>query len=328
MNEHIKTFVTKCDICRSVDYKQQKETLRPHEVTDRPWAKVGTDLFSFEGRDYLITVDYYSNFWEMDYLPDTLSSTVIRKLKAHFARQGIPEVVVSNNGPQYSSREFEKFSQKWEFTHTTSSPGYPQSNGKAESAVKTAKRLMRKAKMSGQDPYLSILDHRNTPTQGLNGSPAQRLLSRRTRTLLPITECLLKPKVMDIKEALKHNQQRQAKYYNSSAKDMNTLRAGDGVWVQPLQPNTTWRKATVVTPVGHRSYRVELDSGNVLRRNRRHLRRAMDIKREDLTPTGPVVTVKTQVPLSTTGTPDYHSVTTRSGRVVQKPGYLKDFVCK
>ncbi len=117
-----------------------------------------------------------------------MSSTVIRKLKAHFARQGIPDVVFSDNGPQYSSRMFKKFSQNWEFTHITSSPGYPQSNGKAESAVKTAKRLMRKAKMSGQDPYLAILDHRNTPTQGLNASPAQRLLSRRTRTLLPITE--------------------------------------------------------------------------------------------------------------------------------------------
>lgn len=104
MNEHIRTFVTKCDVWRSVDRKQQKETLQPHKITDRPWAKVGTDLFSFEGRDYLITVDYFSNFWEIDYLPDTISSTVIRKLKAHFARQGIPDVVISDNGPQYSSR--------------------------------------------------------------------------------------------------------------------------------------------------------------------------------------------------------------------------------
>lgn len=143
---------------------------------------MGTDLFSFENRDYLITVDYYSNFWEIDYLPDTKSSTVIRKFKAHFVRQGIPDMVFSDNGPQYSSVEFANFSCKWEFTHRTSSPGYPQSNGKAESAVKTAKRLM---KMAGQDPYLAILDHRNTPTQGLDTSPAQRLLCRRTKTLLP-----------------------------------------------------------------------------------------------------------------------------------------------
>uniref|UniRef100_A0A8C7Y8Z2 Gypsy retrotransposon integrase-like protein 1 n=1 Tax=Oryzias sinensis TaxID=183150 RepID=A0A8C7Y8Z2_9TELE len=180
MNDHIKKYIAKCDICQKVDAKQQKETLRPHELTDRPWTKVGTDLFNFDGREYLITVDYYSNFWEIDHLPDTKSSTVIRKLKAHFARQGIPEVVFSDNGPQYSSTEFASFSQKWDFKHKTSSPGYPQSNGKAESAVKTAKRLMRKAKLAGQDPYLALLDHRNTPTQGLDTSPPQRLLSRRT----------------------------------------------------------------------------------------------------------------------------------------------------
>ena len=99
--------------------------------------------------DYLLTVDYDSNFCEVDHLPDTKSSTVIRKLKSHFARQGIPDVVFSDNGPQYSSQEFERFSQLWGFQHQTSSPGYPQSNGKAESAVKTAKRLMMKAKAAG-----------------------------------------------------------------------------------------------------------------------------------------------------------------------------------
>lgn len=110
MNEEIKTFISKCDICRSVDLKQQRETLHPHDMASRPWAKVGTDLFSFHNKDYLITVDYYSNIWEVDYLPDTKSNTVIKKLKAHFARQGIPDIVISDNGPQYASLEFQHFS--------------------------------------------------------------------------------------------------------------------------------------------------------------------------------------------------------------------------
>ncbi|KAK7891393.1 hypothetical protein WMY93_023356 [Mugilogobius chulae] len=180
MNDHIKTHIARCSICRSVDDKQQKETLRPHEMPNRPWAKVGVDLFQFDNKDYHVTVDYYSNYWEIDFMPDTKSTTVIKKLKAHFARYGIPNTVVSDNGPQYSSQEFKRFSQLWEFEHKTSSPGFPQSNGKAESAVKTAKRLLYKAKASGQDPYLALLDHRNTPSQGLDTSPAQRLLSRRT----------------------------------------------------------------------------------------------------------------------------------------------------
>uniref|UniRef100_A0A672HNR1 Gypsy retrotransposon integrase-like protein 1 n=1 Tax=Salarias fasciatus TaxID=181472 RepID=A0A672HNR1_SALFA len=141
MNDQIKKYIAKCDICRSMDMKQQKETLISHEVPSRPWAKVGTDLFVFDNKDYLITVDYFSNFWEIDYLADTKSTTVIKKLKSHFARQGIPDTVISDNGPQYASQEFQKFSKLWGFQHVTSSPGYPQSNGKAESAVKTAKRL-------------------------------------------------------------------------------------------------------------------------------------------------------------------------------------------
>lgn len=88
MNEEIKTFISKCDICRSVDPKQQRETLHPHDMASRPWAKVGTDLFSFHNKDYLITVDYFSNFWEVDYLRDTKSNTVIKKLKAHFYDKG------------------------------------------------------------------------------------------------------------------------------------------------------------------------------------------------------------------------------------------------
>lgn len=129
----------------------------------------------------------------------------------------------------------------------------------------------------------------------------------------------------DTKEGLIHNQQRQAKYYNHTIKDMDTLKAGDCVRVQPLEPNTTWKRARVVTPVGHRSYKVELDSRSVWRRNRRHLRRAMDTERVTPTPTRPVDTGETQVPTQDTG--NNYSVATRSGCVVQKPRYLNDFVC-
>ena len=59
--------------------------------------------------------------------------------------------------------------------HIRSKPGYPQSNGKIENAVKTAKKLMMKAVESEQDPHLVLLDWRNTPTEGLGSSPAQCL---------------------------------------------------------------------------------------------------------------------------------------------------------
>lgn len=130
-------------------------------------------------------------------MPDTKSSKVTRKLKGLFTHQGMPDVVFSDNGPQYSSEEFTNFSCKWEFPHKTSSPGYLQSNGWAEWAVKTTKQLLREANIAGQDPYPVILDLCNTFTQGLDTSPAQRLLSRRARKLLPIRDSLLQPTGQD-----------------------------------------------------------------------------------------------------------------------------------
>ena len=81
-----------------------------------------------------------------------------------------------------------------EFSHVTSSPTHAQSNGKAEGAVKTVKRLFTKCQESGLSEYLALLDWRNTPSQGIGTSPAQRLMGRRCKTLLPIAGTLLMPR--------------------------------------------------------------------------------------------------------------------------------------
>ncbi|XP_064111371.1 uncharacterized protein K02A2.6-like [Macrobrachium nipponense] len=112
---------------------------------------VGVDLMSIEKHNYLITVDYFSNFWEIDYLENTLASTVIRKLKSHFARYGLPCVLISDNGPQFVNENFKQFATDYDFEHRTSSPTHAQSNGMVESAVKTSKRLIRKAVESNKD---------------------------------------------------------------------------------------------------------------------------------------------------------------------------------
>ena len=75
----------------------------PHPIPTRPWEKVGSDLFSWLNKDYLITVDYLSNYWEVDRLSELTSEEVIKKLKAHFARFGIPNALVTDNGSQYIS---------------------------------------------------------------------------------------------------------------------------------------------------------------------------------------------------------------------------------
>ena len=110
-------------------------------------------------------VDYFPNFAEIDHLLNTKADTVICKLRSQFARRGIPDIVFSDNGPQFACDKFKEFTKSWQFTHLTSSPGHAQSNGKAENAVKTLKDLILKARKAGTDTYLAILDFRNTPTQ-------------------------------------------------------------------------------------------------------------------------------------------------------------------
>ena len=124
---------------------------------------MSVDLFDLNGKEYLVVSDYFSNFFEINYLEDEKASTVIRKLKEHFARYGIPDSVVTDNGPQFSSDKFRKFAEEWEFTVCPSSPGHQQANGAAEAAVKTAKKLLRKAKADGRDPFFALLCYRNTP---------------------------------------------------------------------------------------------------------------------------------------------------------------------
>ena len=168
MTKEICHMAEQCHTCNEYAIKQQKEPLIPSAAPPRPWAKVAQDLFSLGDKSYLITVDYYSDFWEIDEVPDTTSDTIVSLTKAHFARYGIPEKVITDNGPQFRSKAYEDFANQWEFDHVTSSPYHSQSNGKAEAAVKIAKRLLKKVSKDHTDIHLAVLRlaWRNTPTEG------------------------------------------------------------------------------------------------------------------------------------------------------------------
>ena len=145
------------------------------------------------GENYVVISDYYSKFFEVTKLSTTTSAATIKHLKPNFARHGIPEEVISDNGPQFSSAEFANFAREYEFKHTTSFPRYPQPNGLAERTVQTIKNILKKAKDDKKDPNLAFLDLRNTPIDDIGMSPAQLLMGRRTRTLLPTNPKILQP---------------------------------------------------------------------------------------------------------------------------------------
>ena len=287
MYTEIEEHISKCPVCNAYQHKQQKEPMIQHPVPARPWQFIAADLFEFQGKEYLVTTDYHSNFFEVDKLSSQTSREVIDKLKCQMARHGIPDTLRSDNGPQFSSQEFMKFSELYEFDHITSSPAYPQSNGKAENSVKTAELIMLKALEAGTDPYLGLLDFRNTPTEGLGTSPAQRLFGRRTKTLLPTAGSLLNQADADqgkTAQLLQARKDRQSFYYNNGSKTLQPLEKGDVVRIQPTgtKKGQRWTQATVEGPAGVRSYQVTTEDGRVYRRNCRHLRLSAETPRPPL----------------------------------------------
>ena len=171
MYKEIEEYVSKCQLCNIYHQGQQGEPMISHPVPSRPWLVLAVNLFELQGQGYLVTTDYYSNFFEVDKLVSkTSKEVIIEKLKPHMARDGIPDKIVSDNGPLFSSQEFKKFRYMYEFDHVTSSPAYPQSNGKAENAVKTVQRIMLKASEAYSDPYLGLSQHPHRRTRYVSSS--------------------------------------------------------------------------------------------------------------------------------------------------------------
>ena len=271
MTAEITELVRMCAVCSEFLDKQQKEPLMTHKIPTLPWSKVGQDLFTLNGRDYLVTVDYYSDYFEIVKLNDTTARSVIKATKDHFACHGIADMV-TDNGPQYTSQEFQQFKSEWNFNHTTSSPYHSQSNGKAESAVKIAKKLVKKCKRDDTDLQMALLEWRNTPD--INGlSPVQKLMSRRTKTTMPTAEALLKPLTAEgVDDNIKHRRQLTKRHYDQHTKPLPELDIGDSVKLQPLRPKEPWSNGSCLGKVGPRSYLIRTEDGKLCRRNRKFLR--------------------------------------------------------
>ena len=263
----------KCSLCASYGSALPKEPMLSHEIPQGPWKFISQDLFKQGGRWYSVTVDHYSDWFEVHLLnEDITSANVISVKKAHFARYGIPDIFLSDNGPQYTSQEFSNFAKTDGFKLITRSPYYARATGKAEAAVKEAKKMLKKS-----DLCTGLLDHRNTPPQGMTYSPAQRFLCRRTKSNLPISESLLSQSVPPVNvvrdEHLGRRAKAKAHYDKTASGDLPTLTPGQYVYTRPNDHHhgEQWGHGEVLGEVTPRSYVIKTQDG-LVRRNRIHLR--------------------------------------------------------
>ena len=266
----IKDMVGRCHYCIEKRPTQIKEPMQASELPARPYQKVGADLLTHKSDVFLVVRDYYSRYIDISYLPDQSSKTVIAKMKNIFAHHGVPQLLVTDNGTQFVCSEFEKFTRDWNVAHETSSPRYPQANGAAESAVKTAKFILKQ-----DDPFLALLSYRATPIPELGASPAELMFGRRIRTTLPVTHRSLIQKPIEEEEVRKRDaiwKERQKTSFDRrhGAKPLSDLQPDEPVLIK-LDNQKDWQlPAKVIENCAPRSYTVRTPTGQ-LRRNRRHL---------------------------------------------------------
>lgn len=162
----------------------------------------------------------------------------------------------------------------------TSSPYYARSNGLAERHIQTVKKLLEKSSSDGSDPYLALLNLRNTIISGENHSPAQLLMGRRLNTRLPIPNKLLEPETPNKSEIQKtriSKTEQAKKYYDLHTKTLRPLREGEQVRIREPAANSAdagrWVPARVQRAAPEpRSYWVRTPDGGQYRRNRQHIR--------------------------------------------------------
>ncbi|UYV61374.1 K02A2.6-like [Cordylochernes scorpioides] len=143
----------------------------------------------------------------------------------------IPETLVSDNGPPFFSKEFQNFTRTWNIVHVTSSPYHAQSNGMVERTVQTLKKLIKRCGEESTDPYLALLNLRNTPHNNLP-SPAQILMSRKLRSIIPSKTSQFVPSMINneaIQKQLVDNQVKMKNYYDRHTRPEDPLSINDRV---------------------------------------------------------------------------------------------------
>ncbi|XP_046402877.1 uncharacterized protein K02A2.6-like [Ischnura elegans] len=208
VEKDIEDVIVNCETCLVTQTRvSQQKYLVPWSETMQPWERVHLDLLSFQGHHILVLVDSYSKWMEAWLMEGTSAQKVILKLREFMAVFGIPQEIVSDNGPPFQSVEFTLFCKQNNIKVTKSPPYHPQSNGLAERGVRTIKENLAKQYIDMLNSHLRgdlvnqskpviehhllnfLISYRNTPCSVTTVSPASLIFKHQPRTTLS----LLKP---------------------------------------------------------------------------------------------------------------------------------------
>ena len=191
LDHDVEQTVRDCHACQANRCKSPEKVNNPWIWPTRPWQRIHVDFAGpFNGQMFLLVLDAKSKWIEVFPMSSTTASTTIRALRFLFATHGLPEVIVSDNGPQFVAQEMNDFLKSNGIRHCLSSPYHPASNGEVERAVRTFKESMKT--MKDEPGTLAdklarfLLSYRTTPHTATGCTPAELLMGRRIRTRLDI----------------------------------------------------------------------------------------------------------------------------------------------
>ena len=282
IDNDIDNIILTCRQCQDQLPSNPKEPITQKPQPERPFQEITVDLCCYAGRTYLIIVDCFMDWPAIISLDHgTTALQVITALRQSFCRTAIPDIVWSDGGPQFTSKQFTDFSTRWGFLHKVSSPRHPQSNGKAESTVKSMKKLLH-ATWTGRSLdhdklCRALLQYRNTPSRKDGLSPAQKLFGHPMQDTLPAHHRSFLPEwqrpIATAEQQQNGTLQSAATYYKTHAHPLSDINVGSHVAIQNPQTKAWDIYGIVVEINSQRRYFVKTKGGRVLVRNRRFLRR-------------------------------------------------------
>ena len=258
LDKDIEEMVRKCPVCLSNQRSPVSAPIHAWEYPRSPWERVHIDHAGpVNGKMFLILVDSFSKWIEVEVVNSTSSEATIVVLRKLFATHGLPCVLVSDNGPGFSSEEFNIFLSRNGVKHLYSAPYHPSSNGQAERTVRTFKESLKGLKEGSLDMKLSrfLFKYRITPQTTTGFSPAELLFNRRLRSALT----LLKP------DRRAHVELRQTG--GQFSKKLRSFRVGDDVLAKNYGRRENWLPGKVVGILGATNYTVQLMDGNAVHRH-------------------------------------------------------------
>ena len=207
----------------------------------------------------------------MHKLGSTTSRVLVQEMKAVFAKLGVPNVIVSDGGPQYTLAEFKDFMKHWQIEHRISSPRNPQSNGMAECCVQKASLI--KTIEEGDDVDLALLTYKTTSLNHRLPSSAELLNSWKYKILLP-THIVPKRLQESCRQIMDLGKQVQTQPYNKNTRVLPRLQQSQKVVIQLDPDKNIWTPAEIIqcpTNKG-RSYSLRTIHSGVYTRNRRFIK--------------------------------------------------------